>query len=85
MRSLGFKQLFNSSRTIPSMIYSARASPGTPKVRPASTPGLMDWNPDGRGDLLLACKLAEGWRGVVGVIIMMHGGSRMTIEGRAEG
>ncbi|CAM9135904.1 unnamed protein product [Laminaria digitata] len=30
----GFKQLFNSSRTIPSMIYSARASPGTPKVSP---------------------------------------------------
>lgn len=28
----GFKQLFNSSSNIPSMIYSARANPGTPKV-----------------------------------------------------
>lgn len=29
----GFKQLFDSTRSIPSMIYSARANPGTPKVR----------------------------------------------------
>lgn len=29
----GFKQLFNKSRNIPSMMYSARANPGTPKVR----------------------------------------------------
>lgn len=29
----GFKKLFRSSPNIPSMIYSARANPGTPKVR----------------------------------------------------
>ncbi|CAM9674844.1 unnamed protein product [Ectocarpus sp. 13 AM-2016] len=30
----GFKKLFRSSPNIPSMIYSARANPGTPKVSP---------------------------------------------------
>lgn len=31
--SPGYKKLFNSSPNIPSIIYSARANPGTPKVR----------------------------------------------------
>ena len=35
VRSSGFKELFNTSHKIPSIIYSARNNPGTPKVRPA--------------------------------------------------